>query len=161
MLPQVADWASVVALPIGLAGLVYSVLAFLEAAKAKRSAEAARQAVRELVASEKLYALASRARELLNRVELDDFRVAAFLAKDLRFEIDVAVTRWEFLDSNAKTRFREASRMAMQVVEFTRTKPELDPREKVKVLKKCDFILSVLGAESGKIQGSLESGGEL
>src|ERR1700736_3815443 len=137
MLPKLANWASVVGLTVGIAGLIYSILAFLEARKAKRTAEGARQAVRELGASEKLYALSSRARELLNRIELDDFPVAVFLARDLRFEIDVAITRWEFLDSDTKSRFREASRVAMQIAEFTSSKGQLETKEKAKVLRKC------------------------
>lgn len=159
MLPKLANWASVAGLAVGIVGLIYSVLAFLEARKAKKTAEAARQAVRELGASEKFHSRSSRARELLNRIELDDFPVAVFLARDLRFEIDVAITRWEFLDSDTKARFREASRVAMQVAEFTRNKGQLDSKDKVKVLRKCDLILSVLGAESGKMQGGLEGGG--
>jgi hypothetical protein len=160
MLPNLANWASVVGLIVGIAGLIYSILAFLEAGKAKKTAEGARQAVRALGASEKLHALSSRARELLNRIELDDFPVAAFLARDLRFEIDVAITRWEFLDSDTKSRFREASRVAMQIAEFTSSKGQLETKEKAKVLRKCDLILSVLGTESGRIQGGLESGSE-
>lgn len=159
MLPKLANWASVVGLAVGIVGLIYSVLAFLEASKAKKTAEGARQAVRELGASEKMSALSSRARELLNRIELDDFPVAAFLARDPRFEIDVAITRWEFLDTDTKARFREASQVAMQVAEFTRKKGQLDSKDKVKVLRRCDLILSILGSESGKMQGGLEGGG--
>lgn len=159
MLPKLANWASVVGLAVGIVGLIYSVLAFLEASKAKKTAEGARQAVRELGASEKMSALSSRARELLNRIELDDFPVAAFLARDLRLEIDVAITRWEFLDTDTKARFREASQVAMQVAEFTRKKGQLDSKDKVKVLRRCDLILSILGSESGKMQGGLEGGG--
>jgi len=140
--------------------LAYSVLAFVEATRAKESAEEARKAVRELVASEKFHVLNSRARELANRLELDDFSVAVFLARDLRFEIDVAIARWEFLDDDTKSRFRQASRTAMQIAEFARSKGQLDSREKAKVLKKCDLTLSVLSAESGKIQSDLESGGD-
>jgi len=112
-----------------------------------------------LVAADKFHILSSPASELLNRVELDDFPVAVFLARDLRFEIDVAITRWDFLDSDTKARFREASRVAMKIAEFTRSRGQLDTKEKAKVLRKCDLILSVLGGESGKIQASLESGG--
>lgn len=61
MLPKLANWASVVGLAVGIVGLIYSVLAFLEASKAKKTAEGARQAVRELGASEKMSALSSRA----------------------------------------------------------------------------------------------------
>lgn len=85
--------------------------------------------------------------------------MAAFLARDLRFEIDVAITRWEFLDTDTKARFREASQVAMQVAEFTRKKGQLDSKDKVKVLRRCDLILSILGSESGKMQGGLEGGG--
>jgi hypothetical protein len=82
--------------------------------------------------------------------------VASFLARTLRFEINAAITRWEFLDSATKERFREASRLTKLVGEFMRSKGHLDAKDKVKVLKKCDAILAILSGESGKIQSGLE-----
>jgi hypothetical protein len=87
--------------------------------------------------------------------------VASFLARDLRFEINGAITRWEFLDSETKDRFREASRLTQQVGEFMRSKSEIDVKDKARVLKKCDAILAILSGESGKIQSGIEGRGEV
>jgi hypothetical protein len=160
MIVHLGDWASVVGFGVGIAGLIYSALAFMEAKSGKKSADEARRAVRRLVAADRFHTLRSRASDLFSNVEFDNVSVAAFLARDLRFEIDTAVTRWDFLDVETKSRFRQASQAAVQISDFIMSRGQLDPKAKSKVLRKCSMILSVLGAESGKIQGSLESGGE-
>jgi membrane protein required for beta-lactamase induction len=53
MLAKLANWSSVVGLTIGIVGLIYSIRAFVDAKRAKQSAEAARYAVRTLVAADK------------------------------------------------------------------------------------------------------------
>jgi len=159
-LSQIADWSSLAGIAIGIAGLIFSILAFRAAKKAKQSADDARRDVRTLVAADRFHNLSSKAKELSSHVELDNFAVAVFLAKDLGFEINIAIARWEFLAPETKARFREASRLAMQISEFVRFKNQLDLKDKVKVLRKCDLILSVLSGESSKIQASLEGGGE-
>jgi hypothetical protein len=159
MLSKLANWSSVVGLLIGIAGLIYSIRAFLEAKSAKQSAEEARRAVRTLVAADKFHSLGSKARELSSHVENGNFPVAAFLVRDLRFKINGAITRWEFLDSATKESFKEASRLAMRVSEFIRSKPQPDPQERAKLLNKCDSILAILSGESGKIQAGLEGRG--
>jgi hypothetical protein len=160
MLDKIADWASVVGLGVGFAGLIYSILAFLEAGRAKKSADEARRAVRTLVAADKFHLLGSKAKDLYSNVTHDNYSVATFLASDLRFEINGAITRWEFLDGQTKERFREASRLALQISEFMQSKEQFEVREKAKVLKKCDLILAILSGESGKIQSGLEGGSE-
>ncbi len=160
MLSKLADWSSLIGLAIGIAGLAYSVLAFKAAKKARQSADAARRDVRTLVASDKFHNLGSRASELFSHVQHEKLQVAVFLARDLRFEINNAITRWEFLDTATKERFREASRLAMQIAEFMWGKNELDAREKTKLLRRCDRISSILSGESGKIQSVLEVRGE-
>lgn len=160
MLPKLADWASVVGLVVGIAALVYSAKAFVEAKRAKKSAEEARKAVRTLVAADKVHYLGSKAKELYSNVSHENYAVAVFLATDLRFEINGAITRWEFLDIGTKERFRDASRLAMQVAQFMQSKGQLEILEKAKVLKKCDLILAILSGESGKIQAGLEGGSE-
>jgi hypothetical protein len=60
------------------------------------------------------------------------------------------------LDSETKDRFREASRLTMQVAEFIRSKRQLEAKDKAKALKKCDSIRAILSGESGKIQSGLE-----
>lgn len=97
---------------------------------------------------------------MFSHIEHENLAVASFLARELRFEINGAITRWEFLDSLTKERFREASRLAQQVGEFMRSRDQLDPKDKAKVLKKCDAILAILSGESGKIQSGLEGRGE-
>jgi hypothetical protein len=156
-----ADWSSIVGAVLGAAGLVYSFLAFRAAKKAKLSAEEARRDVRSLVAADRFHHLNSSASELFSHIEHENLAVASFLARDLRFEINAAITRWEFLDSDTKERFREASSLTQQVGEFMRSKGKLDPKDKAKVLKKCDAILSILSGESGKIQSGLEVRGEM
>jgi Rad3-related DNA helicase len=158
MLTKFADWSSIVGAVLGAAGLIYSILAFLAAKGAKQSAEEARRDVRSLVAADKFHHLNSSASELFSHIEHENLPVASFLARDLRFEINRAITRWEFLDSATKERFREASRLTQQVGEFMRSKERLDAKDKAKVLKKCDLILVILSGESGKIQSGLESG---
>lgn len=139
---------------------MYSFLAFRAARNAKQSADEARRDVRILVAAEKFHYLSSKASELFSQIENENLPVAAFLARDLRFEINSAIARWEFLGKETKGRFRDASRLAMQVAEFIRSKGELNAQERAKILKKCDVILSVLSGESGKIQSDLEARGE-
>jgi len=159
MLAKLADWSSVVGVVFGATGLLFSILAFWAANRAKQSAEDARRDVRSLVAADKFHHLNSSASELFSHIEHENLPVAAFLARDLRFEINAAITRWEFLDSVTKERFREASRLTKQVGEFMRTKDQLEARDKVRVLRKCDAILAILSGESGKIQSGLEGGG--
>jgi NH3-dependent NAD+ synthetase len=156
ILSKIADWSSIAGIVIGIAGLVYSILAFRAAKKAKQSADDARRDVRTLLAADRFHHLSSKAKELISHVELDNSTVAIFLARDLMFEINNAIARWEFLDLETKARFREASQLARQIGEFVRSKGQLDLKDKAKVLKKCDLILSVLSRESGKIQSELE-----
>lgn len=158
MLSKAADWSSVVGAALGAAGLLFSILAFWAANRAKTSAEEARRAVRSLVAADKFHHMGSRAKELCSHIEHEDLPVASFLARDLWFEINTAITRWEFLDSTTKDRFRQASRLTQQVGEFMHTKNQLDAKDKKKVLKKCDAILAIVSGESGKIQSGLEGG---
>jgi hypothetical protein len=114
-----------------------------------------------VVAADKFHHLSSSAKELCSYIEHGDLPVASFLAGDLWFEINTAITRWEFLvDSTTKDRFREASRLTQQVGEFMRSRSQLDAKDNAKVLKKCDAILAILSGESGKIQSGLEGGGE-
>ena len=160
MLTKFADWSSIVGAVLGAAGVLFSILAFWAANRAKQSAEEARQDVRSLVAADKFHHLDSSAKELCSHIEHEDLPVASFLARDLWFEINGAITRWEFLDSTTKERFREASRLALQVREFMRSKNQLEAKDKAKVLKKCDAILGILSGESGKIQSGLEARGE-
>ncbi|MGA3194813.1 MAG: hypothetical protein ABSD39_07375 [Terriglobales bacterium] len=160
MLTKFADWSSIVGALLGAAGLIYSILAFRAAKGAKRSADEARRDVRSLVAADKFHHLNSSASELFSHIEHENLAVASFLARDLRFEINGAIARWEFLDSSTKERFREASRLTQQVGEFMRSKGEIDAKDKARVLKKCDAILAILSGESGKIQAELEGRGE-
>jgi hypothetical protein len=139
-----------------LAGLLFSILAFGAAKRAKQSADDARKDIRNLVAADRFHRLNSSASELFSHIEHENLAVASFLARDLRFEINGAITRWEFLDPVTKERFREASRLMRQVGEFMRVKERLDPNDKAKVLKKCDAVLAILSGESGKIQSQLE-----
>jgi hypothetical protein len=156
MLTNFADWSSIFGALLGAAGLIYSILAFLAAKGAKQSAEEARREVRSLVAADRFHHLDSSAKELSSYVEHDDLPVAAFLARDLRFEINSAITRWEFMDSATKKRFLKASRLAQHMSEFMRWKNKLDVKDKAKVLRKCDVILAILSEESGRIQSALE-----
>jgi hypothetical protein len=160
MLTKFADWSSIVGALLGAAGLIYSILAFRAAKGAKRSADEARRDVRSLVAADKFHHLNSSASELFSHIEHENLAVASFLARDLRFEINGAIARWEFLNSSTKERFREASRLTQQVGEFMRSKGEIDAKDKARVLKKCDAILAILSGESGKIQAELEGRGE-
>ena len=140
---------------------MFSILAFMAAKGARRSAEEARRDVRNLVAADRFHHLNSSASELFSHIEHENLAVASFLARDLRFEINAAITRWEFLDVDTKEHFREASRLAQQVGEFMHSKNELEAKDRVKVLKKCDAILAILSGESGKMQSGLESKGDL
>jgi hypothetical protein len=166
-LSRIADWSSLAGVVVSAAGLVYSILAFKAAKGAEKASLAAEQranearlAVRTLVAADIFHYLSSRASELINHVEHGVLEVPVFLAKDLRFEINRTIARWDFLDDETKDKFREASRLAKQVAEYLRSKKQLDLQDKAKVLKKCDLILSILSGESGKIQASLESRGQ-
>jgi hypothetical protein len=161
MLTKFADWSSILGTLLGAAGLIYSILAFRAAKGAKQSADQARRDVRNLVAADKFHHLNSSAAELFSHIEHENLAVASFLARDLRFEINGAITRWEFLDSETKDRFREASRLTQQVGEFMRSKSEIDVKDKARVLKKCDAILAILSGESGKIQSGIEGRGEV
>lgn len=160
MLTKFADWSSILGALLGAAALIYSILAFWAAKGAKQSAEEARRDVRSLVAADKFHHLNSSASELFSHIEHENLPVASFLARDLRFEINGAIARWEFLDSSTKERFREASRLTQQVGEFMRSRAQIEAKDKARVLKKCDAILAILSGESGKIQAGLEGRGE-
>jgi hypothetical protein len=160
MMSKFAEWSSIAGFVVGMAGLLFSALAFWAATTAKQSADEARRAVRTLVAADKFHHLNSKASALLSHIDHEDFPVAIFLARDLRFEINAAIARWEFLDIKTKEQFREASRLTLQIVEFMGSKGRLDPKERAKVLRKCDLIASILSGESGKIQSDLEVKGE-
>jgi hypothetical protein len=161
MLTKIADWASIAGAVLGAAGVVFSILAFVAAKRARRSADDARRDVRSLVAADRFHHLNTSASELFSHVEHENLPVASFLARELRFEINTAITRWEFLDGDTKERFRQASRLIQQVGEFIRSKDQLDAKDKARVLKKCDAILAILSGESGKMQSGLEGGSEL
>jgi len=161
MITKIADWSSIVGAVLGAAGLIFSILAFIAARRARRSAEDARRDVRSLVAADRFHHLNSSASELFSHVEHENLAVASFLARDLRFEINGAITRWEFLDSATKEHFREASHLTQQVGEFMRTKDQLDAKDKARVLRKCDAILAILSGESGRIQSGLEGRSKL
>jgi hypothetical protein len=158
MLTKFADWSSIVGVLLGAAGLLFSILAFLAAKGARKSAEEARRDVRSLVAAEKFHHLNTSAKELCNYIEHEDLPVASFLARDLWIEINGAITRWEFMDPATRDRFREASSLALKVREFIGGKSRLETRDKAKVLKKCNAILGILSGESGKMQSGLEGG---
>jgi len=160
MLTKIADWSSIAGAVLGAVGLFFSILAFRAAKRAKESAEEARRDVRSLVAVDRFHHLNSSASELFSHIENENLPVASFLARDLRFEINGAITRWEFLDPSTKERFRKASRLTQQVGEFMRSKDGLDAKDKASVLKKCDAILAILSGESGRIQSGLEIRGE-
>jgi hypothetical protein len=160
MLTKFAEWSSIVGAVLGAAGLIYSIRAFWAAKGAKQSADEARRDVRSLVAADKFHHLNASAKELCSHIEHEDLPVASYIARDLLLEINGAITRWEFLDSITKDRFREASRLALKVREFICSKNEIEAKDKAKVLKKCDAILGILSGESGKIQSGLEGGGE-
>jgi len=159
MLTRIADWSSIVGAFLGAAGLLFSILAFWAAKRAKQSAEAARRDVRTLVAADKFQRLSSGASELSSHIEHENLPVASFLAKALFFEINNAITRWEFLDSVTRQRFREASLLTRQIGEFVRSKNQLEAKDKAKALRKCDEILGILSGESGKMQSGLEGRG--
>jgi Rad3-related DNA helicase len=158
MLRKVADWASIAGAVLGVAGVVFSILAFVAAKRARRSADEARRDVRNLVAADRFHHLNSSASELFSHIEHENLPVASFLARELRFEINTAITRWEFLDGDTRERFREA-RLTQQVGEFIRSKNQMDAKDKARVLKKCDAILAILSGESGKMHSGLEGGG--
>src|SRR5712692_9124022 len=158
MVPKIADWSGIAGVFVGLASLLYSFRAFKAAKKAKQSADDARHDVRTLVAADRFHYLSSRASELFNNIEHENLPVAVFLATDLRFEINGAVTRWEFLDPETRVRFREASLLTRQVAEFMRSKNQLDPRDKAKVLRKCDSVRAILSGESVKYRLDWKSG---
>jgi len=84
--------------------------------------------VRNLVAADKFQHLNASTKELCSHIEHEDLAVASYLARDLRFEINGAITRWEFLDFTTKERFREAGRLTQQVREFMRSRDHLDTR---------------------------------
>lgn len=107
MLSQLADWASVLGAALGALGTLFSILAFRAAKKAKQSAEDARRAVRTLAAADKFHRLGSQAKELSQHIDHRNLPVALFLANELRFDINAALNRWEFLDVETKERFRE------------------------------------------------------
>ncbi|MGA9990557.1 MAG: hypothetical protein WBP69_22505, partial [Terriglobales bacterium] len=102
MLTKVADWSSIVGALLSAAGLIYSIRAFRAAKGAKQSADEARRDVRSLVAADKFHHLNSSASELFSHIEHENLAVASFLARDLRFEINGAITRWEFLEPTTK-----------------------------------------------------------
>ncbi len=160
MLTKFADWSSILGALLGAAGLIYSILAFRAAKGAKQSADEARRDVRALVAADKFHHLNSSASELFSHIEREDLAVASFLARNLQFEINGAIMRWEFLDSESKERLRKASRLTRLVGKFLRSKDKLEAKDKAKMLNKCDAILAILSAESGKIQSGLECGGK-
>ena len=144
MLGKLADWSSIVGAALGATGLLFSILAFWAAKRARQSAEEARLDIRNLVAADRFHYLKSRASELCSHIEHGNLPVASFLSRDLMFEINTAITRWEFLDSPTKDRFREASQLTKRVGEFIRSKEQLDPKNRAQVLKKCDTILEIL-----------------
>jgi hypothetical protein len=161
MLTKVADWSSIVGALLGAVGLLFSILAFWAANRAKQSAEAARRDVRTLVAADKFQRLSSSVKELCSHIEHGNLAVASYLVRDLLLEINNAAARWEFLDLATKAHLQKASRLTRQVGEFIRSKDNLPPEDRVKALKRCDQILGILSGESGKMQSGLETRGEL
>jgi len=73
--------------------------------KRSKARTEARWDVRTLVAAEKFHHLSSKASELFSHIENENLPVAVFLARDLRFEIDGAIARWQFLDAATRNDF--------------------------------------------------------
>jgi hypothetical protein len=77
MLTKVADWSSISGAVLSAAGLLFSILAFWAAKRARQSADAARRDVRSLVAADRFHHLNSSASELFSHVEHENLPVAS------------------------------------------------------------------------------------
>jgi len=163
MFEHIAAWSSIVGAALAIPSLVFSLRAFFEAKQAKIAASRAeeraaevRAALRNLSAAEELQQLGSRASEVLNFVESDKYQAACYLARELRFEVNQAIERWDFLDEETKVRLAKSSNRLRRVAEFLRGRQDLNAEERSKLLTECDETANALRAEMGKIQSLIE-----
>jgi hypothetical protein len=158
MLTKIADWSSIAGAVLGAVGLLFSILAFRAAKRARQSAEDARRDIRVMAAGERLHHLTARAKDLSNYIDNENLAIAEFLAGDLRLEINSAIARWEFFDSRTQESFKKAAVLSEQVLQAIRRRRQ-DPAARAILLKKCDVILAILSGESSKIQSGIERRG--
>ena len=163
MFEHIAAWSSILGAALGLPSLIFSIRAFSEAKRAKLASNRAEErageakaALRSFAAAEGLQRLGSRASEMLNFVESNRHEAACYLARELRFEVNQAITRWDFLENDTKVRLKKVSHRLRRIAEFLRGRVELTIEEKNRVLVECDETANALRAETGKIQSYVE-----
>jgi hypothetical protein len=144
----------------GIAGLIFSISASMRAGRAEKAAEAARRAVRRGNASEDLRQLATKAKELLNSLQNNQFESARLRGGDLILEITQASRRWQgFLPDDSQGQIREAGNKVGQVTRALGPAGQaIGPEDALKLVNTCHQILTRLAAESGNIQYSVEEG---
>lgn len=145
-----------------IAGLIFSVLAWLRAKDAKKAADDAQKAVRQGNAAEDLQRLAMEARELLHFVENDQFNAARIRSGDLILHITHARHRWKvFLLEENRNQLAEAGKKAGLVTRaLSVVDEEIEPHNRTKLVNACRELVSRLAAECGNIQSDIDGGSE-
>jgi hypothetical protein len=163
MLDHIAAWSSIIGALIGFPALVYSMLAFSEAKRAKNASERTedrvnqvRAALKTLTTAEQLHQLSLRASELLLFIESGRYHTAHYVARELRFDLNSAIVRWDALDEPSRLRLTVTSGQLKEITEFLREKGELSAQQQARVFEQCDDVANALRLETGKIQTIIE-----
>jgi hypothetical protein len=163
MFDKIAGWSSIIGAVVGIPALLFSILAFIEANKAKTAAERTeervaevRGALRELTIAEEFQQLSLRAAELLLFLEANQYNTAHYVARELRFDLNRAIIRWDPLEADTKVRLSDASSQLKQITNFLHGRNTLSEEQRNSIFIQCDDVVNALRSETGKIQTRIE-----
>jgi len=163
MLGEIAVWSSILGAVLAVPGLIFSVRAFLEAAQAKRASQRTeerisevRSSLRNLAAAEELHQLSQRASELLLFVDAGQLPTGHYVARELRFDLNRAITRWDTLDNDVRAKLIDASEQLKKIRDFLNGRHTLTAEQKSAVILLCDDVINMLRSETGTIQAIIE-----
>lgn len=160
---NIAAWSSILGAVLGIPSIIFSLLAFREAARAKSAAQRTeekvaevRSAFRSLTAAEELQYLSLRASELLLLIEAEKYETGHYVARELRFEINRAIRHWDFLEPDSKLHLKDTSNQLKTITDFLRGRAELTADQRKSLLAQCDETKNTLRSETGRIQALIE-----
>jgi hypothetical protein len=143
-----------------IAGLCFSVLAFLQARSASISARQARDAVLSRTVAEEIELACVRGEQLLELLEHDRFAEASLRARDLALALSEIPHRRSSLLETAWADELLTQREQFRIIEqLTSGAKPVIPREKSRLVRVCRDSLMTLRGILGKIKHKLDIGG--
>lgn len=149
----VAGLASVV-------GLVFSVLAFVEARSASKAARQARDAILSRTVTEEVELACIKGDQLLDLLEHDRFLEASLRARDLTSALSEIPYRRSSLLGETWSNELLTQREQFQIIEqATSGAKSVGPRDRARIVRACTDSLVTLRGILGRIKHKLDVGG--